>query len=375
MNETNRILIVGGGVAGMSLAIGLGRLNLHVDLIDRDPEWRALGTGLSLNGASLKAFKRVDTAVFERMRVEGHMHSGLALYTPAGMLIRKIDPPDDGSGVPLGAGILRPVLHQILADATRSSGTRVRLGVSVTSLVQQDDKVRVRCSDGEEASYDLVVGADGLHSQIRAIIFPEEPEPRFTGQGCWRAVFPRPPEVDSVAIYMDSYHKAGLNPVSHDQMYLFLLEAVPDKRRMPQDEWPRLLADRLQPFGGPLAALRATLNGGANINYRPLETILLPSPWYKGRVLLIGDAAHATTPHSAYGCGLAVEDGVVLAEVLGRGLPLVQALDEFMERRFRRCKVVVEGSVKLGELEMAHASVAEHQAVSMEVGKVIAEPI
>jgi 2-polyprenyl-6-methoxyphenol hydroxylase-like FAD-dependent oxidoreductase len=375
MTDVKKILIVGGGVGGMSLAICLRRLNLSVDLIDRDPDWRALGAGLSLNGATLKAFQRVDGGVFERMRAEGHMHSGMALYTPAGMLIRRMEPPGDESGVPQGGGILRPVLHQILAEATRRSGARVRLGVTVSSLVQQSDKVRVRCSDGEEASYDVVVGADGLHSQIRSMIFPEGPRPRFTGQGCWRAVFPRPPGFDTVAMYLDSFHKAGLNPVSRDQMYLFLLEAVPGNPWMPEEEWPRLLAERLQPFGGQLAALRGTLDERASVNYRPLETVLLPSPWYKGRVLLIGDAAHATTPHSAYGCGLAVEDAVVLSELLGSNLPIAEVLEQFMARRFRRCKVVVDGSVKLGELEMAHASVAEHQAVSAQVGMVIAEPI
>jgi 2-polyprenyl-6-methoxyphenol hydroxylase-like FAD-dependent oxidoreductase len=241
--------------------------------------------------------------------------------------------------------------------------------------VQQNEQVRVRCSDGEEARYDLVVGADGLHSQIRSMIFPEAPQPRFTGQGCWRAVFPRPPEMDTVAMYLDSFHKAGLNPVSREQMYLFLLEAVPGNARMPEAEWPKLLAERLQPFGGQLAALRETLDERASINYRPLETILLPAPWYKGRVLLIGDAAHATTPHCAYGCGLAVEDAVVLAELLDSSLPLTEVLERFMARRFRRCQAVVDGSVKLGELELAHASVAEHQAVSAQVATVIAEAI
>jgi 2-polyprenyl-6-methoxyphenol hydroxylase-like FAD-dependent oxidoreductase len=131
----------------------------------------------------------------------------------------------------------------------------------------------------------------------------------------------------------------------------------------------------LQPFGEPLATLRTTLDGRSSINYRPLETILLPTPWYRGRVLLIGDAAHATTPHSAYGCGLAVEDAVVLAEVLAHELPLPASLEAFMARRLRRCKVVVESSVRLGDLEMAHASAAEHQAVTAQVAKVIAEPI
>lgn len=375
VGDVKKVLIVGGGVGGMSLAICLRRLNVEVDLIDRDPEWRALGAGLSLNGATLKAFKRVDEQVFERMRTEGHMHSGIALYLPNGMLIQKMVPPDDGSGMPQAGGILRPVLHQILADATRRSGVRVRLDVMVTHLVQENAGVRVRTSDGEDAIYDLVVGADGLHSQMRGLIFPEAQQPRFTGQGCWRAVFPRPPEIDTVCMYMDSYHKAGLNPVSDEEMYMFLLEAVPGNPRMAEEEWPALLAQRLQPFGGILAQLRTTLSAQARINYRPLESVLLPSPWYKGRVLLIGDAAHATTPHSAYGCGLAVEDAVVLAELMEGDLPLSTVLERFMERRFRRCKVVVEGSVRLGDLEIAHASVDEHQAVSTEMGKVIAEPI
>jgi 2-polyprenyl-6-methoxyphenol hydroxylase-like FAD-dependent oxidoreductase len=375
VDTVRKVLIVGGGVSGLALAICLRRLNLEVDLVERDAEWRALGAGLSFNGASLKAFKRVDTTVFERLLAEGQTHSGVALYTPSGMLIAKLSPPDDGSGVPSGGGVLRPVLHQILVDATRKSGARVRLGVTVTALIPQNGGAQVRCSDGVEDHYDLVVGADGLHSQVRNIVFPEAGKPRFTGQGCWRAVFPRPADLDRVSIYQDAYLKAGLNPVSRELMYLFLLESVPSNRRMPENEWPQLLAERLAPFGGPIAALAAQLGPGSNINYRPLETILLPSPWYRGNVVLIGDAAHATTPHSAYGCGLAVEDAVVLAESLEKHPTLPAALDAFMQRRFRRCKAVVDGSVKLGDLEMAHVPPAEHQVVSAEVAKVIAEPI
>jgi 2-polyprenyl-6-methoxyphenol hydroxylase-like FAD-dependent oxidoreductase len=373
MSDVREVLIVGGGIGGMSLAICLTRLGVQVDLIDSDTDWRAVGAGLSLNGATLKAFKQVG--VLERMRAEGHMHSAFALHLPSGQLLQRIQPPDDGSGTPSGGGILRPVLHQILADATRAAGTRVRLGVRLNTLEQQGVRVRTVCSDAEEATYDLVVGADGLHSQVREMIFPDAPAPRFTGQGCWRAVFPRPPEFDCVAMYIDTHHKAGLNPVSEKEMYLFLLETVDGNQRMPEEQWPQLLAERMQPFGGPLAELRATLNEGARINYRPLETLLLPSPWFRRNVLLIGDAAHATTPHSAYGCGLAVEDAVVLAELLEQEHPLPHLLQRFMERRFERCRVVVEGSVKLGDLEMAHAPMAEHQAVNGMIARAIAQPI
>lgn len=373
MGELRRVLIVGGGIGGMSLAICLGRLGVRVDLIDSDAQWRAIGAGLSLNGATLKAFARVG--VLEAMSEQGHMHSAFELHLPSGQLLQRIQPPPDPAGMPSGGGILRPVLHQILADATRAAGTRVRLGVRLDGLQQTADRVRTSCTDGEKAEYDLVVGADGLHSQVRGMIFPDAPRPRFTGQGCWRAVFPRPPGLDCVAMYIDSHHKAGLNPVSRDEMYLFLLETVDPSERMPEEQLPRLLAERLQPFGAPLSELRNTLDERARINYRPLETLLLPSPWFSGNVVLIGDAAHATTPHSAYGCGLAVEDAVVLAELIEQSHPLPETLSNFMARRFERCRTVVEGSVKLGELEMAHAPMSEHQAVSAAIGKAIAQPV
>jgi 2-polyprenyl-6-methoxyphenol hydroxylase-like FAD-dependent oxidoreductase len=111
------------------------------------------------------------------------------------------------------------------------------------------------------------------------------------------------------------------------------------------------------------------------VNYRPLEMLLLPPPWHRGRIILIGDAAHATTPHCAYGAGLAVEDAVVLAELLEGDEPLTEAFEKFMRRRFARCRDVVEGSCRLGELEMTHATVAEHRALGAEMARIIAQPI
>jgi 2-polyprenyl-6-methoxyphenol hydroxylase-like FAD-dependent oxidoreductase len=373
MGAVGNVLIVGGGSSGMSLAICLRRIGVEVDLIDRDPDWRAVGAGLSLNGASLAAFKRVG--VLERMGAEGHVHAGLELYDIGGKLLHRAIPPPNPSGIPAGGGILRPVLHRILANATQEAGARIRLGVTVASLRDEGAGVLVRTTDGEERRYELLVGADGLHSQIRELLFPEAPRPRLTGQGCWRAVFPRPAGLECVQMYMDSHHKAGLNPVSRDEMYMFLLEHVPDNRWMPEAHWPELLAERLAPFGGIWRELRAGLSTESRINYRPLEMLLLPSPWYRGRVVLIGDAAHATTPHAAYGCGLAVEDAIVLAEELERDSSLEAALSRFMRRRFERCRAVVEGSARLGELEMTHASVAEHQAVSAALGQAIAQPV
>jgi 2-polyprenyl-6-methoxyphenol hydroxylase-like FAD-dependent oxidoreductase len=373
MSSLKKVLIVGGGPSGMSLAICLRRAGIAVDLIEREPQWKPIGAGLSLNGASLRAFQRIG--VLEQLRARGHLHAGLDLLDVSGRLLHRVTPPPDPGGVPGGGGILRPVLHQILAEAVRSTGAEVRLGVSVASLDDQGSCMLVRSTDGQERSYDLVVGADGLHSQVRGLVFPAAPQPRFTGQGCWRAVFDRPRDFDRVQMYMDSHHKAGLNPVSADKMYMFLLEHVPGNPRMPVEQWVQLLAERLAPFGGIWPTLRAGLSDRCRVNYRPLETLLLPAPWFKGRAVLIGDAAHATTPHAAYGCGLAVEDAIVLAEEVSREASLQAALERFGRRRFERCRAVVEGSAKLGELEMAHAPLSEHQAATAAIGQAIAQPI
>ena len=170
-------------------------------------------------------------------------------------------------------------------------------------------------------SYDLIVGADGIHSRLRAMLFPDAPKPAFTGQGCWRAVVPRPADVDCAHVYVGGPVKAGITPVSRDEMYLFLLQHVPDNPRMPEERWPELLAGSCAASAVALGAIRDSLDASARINYRPLEKLLLPPPWHRGRAILIGDAAHATTPHLASGAGLAVEDALVLGRMPRRPTP------------------------------------------------------
>jgi 2-polyprenyl-6-methoxyphenol hydroxylase-like FAD-dependent oxidoreductase len=373
MARARKVLIVGGGVGGMSLAIRLTRQKLAIELVELDPDWRAVGAGLSLNGASLRAFERVG--VLGEIRAHGDVHAGLKLHDITGRPVQIAAPASGGGLAGESGGILRPVLHKILAEATRASGIAVELGVTVSALMQEAEGVDVQFSNGRTGRYDLVVGADGLRSRIRELIFPEAAKPHFTGQGCWRAVFSRPADMHTSEMFIDPYHKAGLNPVSREEMYPFFMETVPENTWMPPEHWAEMLKERLRPFGGRVAAVRETLSAQSQVNYRPLEMLLLPPPWYRGRVILIGDAAHATTPHCAYGAGLAVEDAVVLAELFESDEALEVVFGKFMDRRFARCRDIVEGSCKLGELEMSHASLAEHRALSADMAKIIAAPI
>lgn len=344
-------LIVGGGVGGMTAAISLKRIGVEVDLIDADPHWRVYGAGISLTGISLRAFDHLG--ILDQVRERGHVGAGMRGKTVSGQTIMEPPVPVDPQPVQQGGGIMRPVLHEILSSRVRAEDVNVRLGVRVETLAQDGTGAQVTFSDGSAGRYDLVVGADGIYSQIRGMIFPDAPEPTFTGQGCFRVVAKRPPEVDRAEMYFGGPVKLGINPVSKDEMYMFILEHVPDNPFFADDQLVEHVRALMAPFGGAVPAVRESITQPAQVNYRPLEWLLLPKPWHVGRVVLIGDAAHATTPHMASGAGIAAEDGLVLAEELQRHGNVADALRAFTERRFERARLVVENSVRIGDMEMA----------------------
>ena len=346
----NKVLVVGGGVGGMTAALELRRHGVEVDLIDADPHWRVYGAGISLTGLSLRAFDHLG--ILDEVRRRGHVHAGLRGKGLNGETLFEPPAPENPKPVESGGGILRPVLHEILATRVRASGAKVSLGVKIESLSQDADGVDVVFSDGRRGRFDLVVGADGIYSSVRQMIFPDAPKPKFTGQGCWRVVAAKPADMDRSELYFGGL-KLGLVPVSREQMYMFLLEHVPDNPFYAEEDRIPHLAELMRPFGGAVAEVRQGLGPDSLINYRPLEWLLLPDPWFDGRVALIGDAAHATTPHMAAGAGIAVEDGIVLADELSRHSNICEALEAFMSRRFKRAKTVVENSVRIGEMEIA----------------------
>ncbi|HEU4625149.1 MAG TPA: FAD-dependent oxidoreductase [Steroidobacteraceae bacterium] len=359
------VLVIGGGIAGMCAAIELRKRGIEVDLIEVDPEWRVYGAGITISAPSLRAFQRIG--VVDAILSQGAASDGLDLFLANGTPLASIPAlPAAGSTIAASAGIVRPVLARILAEATRAAGVNVRLGTTFSSLVCADDDVAVAMTDGTARRYDLVLGADGINSKVRTTLFPDAPQPRYTGQVCWRAVVPRPASIRRAAMYIGRQIKAGIVPVSKDEMYLFFLETRATPEHIDAARWPELLRKALAEFTGPVAAIRDGLGADSRIVYRPLFALMMPRPWHRGRAVLLGDAAHATTPHLASGAGLAVEDALVLAEELERASSCEEALHRFTERRYERCRLVVESSVRLGEIEQGGGSPQEHEQLMRE---------
>jgi len=372
-----RALIVGAGIGGMSAAIALSRTGVDVDVIDIDPLWRVYGAGITIAGPTLRAFK--DLGLYEQVKERGYVGHGIRVCNVAGEPVAEVATPMPAeSGVAGCGGILRPVLHDILSAWIVAAGIPVRLGISVADLDQGAEpaagRVEVSFSDGSSGRYDLVVGADGIYSRTREQIFPLAPKPTYTGQSVWRILTDRPGDVDRRHYFLGGPAKVGFTPVSDTRMYLFVAERTPQEHREPSELYDAFVG-LLAGYGGIVADIREKVSVETEIVFRPLEAFRLPTPWHVGRVALIGDAAHPTTPQLASGAGLAVEDALVLADELDRHDTVSDALTAFLRRREQRCRLVVESSIEIGRLEQAGAPPAEQTAIVERALAKLVEPI
>jgi 2-polyprenyl-6-methoxyphenol hydroxylase-like FAD-dependent oxidoreductase len=369
---TSKVLVVGAGIAGMAATIALRRTGAAVDLIEIAPAWKVAGAGLTITGPTLRAFRQLG--VYDEVAERGYAGEGIRVCTVDGAPVRDIPTPmPPQAGVCGSGGIARPVLYEILSSRVLACGVRPRLGLSVDQVDQDDDGVGVVFSDGTTGRYDMVVGADGIFSRTRGQIFPDAPGPEYTGQSVWRMFVPRPPGVDRRHYFLGGAAKVGWTPISATEMYLFVVERTP-RRVRERHELPGALIDLLEPYGGHVREIRESIGADTEIAFRPLESFYLPSPWYSGRVILIGDAAHPTTPQLASGAGIAVEDGLVLAEELAVHGTVAETFAAFTARREERCRLVVESSIEIGRLEQLQAPPEAQTAVVERALAALVEP-
>jgi 2-polyprenyl-6-methoxyphenol hydroxylase-like FAD-dependent oxidoreductase len=210
-----------------------------------------------------------------------------------------------------------------------------------------------------------LIGADGLNSTLREKYFPEVKPPRYVGQGVWRAVLEKPADIRGPRMWLGKNIKVGVNPVSATHMYMFITEDRVEKEHIDRAKWPEMFAALMRPFSEPLvqALIPQVSTPQAAIDYRPLMNLLVPMPWNRGRIVLIGDTVAATTPHLASGACIGIESGIVLAQELAKSSDLQQALDHFHARRWERCRLVVENSARLAQIEIEGGDKDEHARI------------
>jgi 2-polyprenyl-6-methoxyphenol hydroxylase-like FAD-dependent oxidoreductase len=351
MSKVERVLIVGGGIGGLCAAIGLARAGIDCEIVEIKTDWTVYGVGIIQPSNQLRALDEIGLA--KACIEHGAAFLGWEICDDAGRAQTKVPTPKLADAYPPINGIPRPVLHDILTAEAARVGAKVRLGLTVEEIENPVDEACVRFSDGSSGGYDLVIGADGTYSKVRKLVFGSETVPVFNGLSVWRYNFPRPADMVWGSVYYGRRAKAGLVPMSRELMYMFVVSAEPGNPRMPKEHMHEAMRQRLAGFTGIIGRLREDIVEPRGVVYRPMEPMLLPLPWHRGRVVLIGDAVHSATPQLNQGASIAIEDAVLLAALLAKDRPLDDILREFSQRRFERCRFVVDTSLQLGRWELA----------------------
>lgn len=352
------VLIIGGGIGGLSAAIALRQAGFGVRVIERANDLHASvhGVGIIQPVNALRALDAIGCA-------QACMDSGYStrawgkVLDADGNHVRDIPGATiEGEALPPMNGITRPRLHEILSSRAHELKVSITYGVTFTSIIDKEDRVRVALSDGSEAMADIVVGADGAYSKVRRLVIGDAPQPTYNGQSAFRVNIPRHVpghgEIDRIILQHGPGGMAGFVPIGPELAYMFFNSAWPQGTRLEQADLADILRDKLAGFGGLAGAVRDRfIDDSDGIVFRPIDWMIAPPPWHRGRVVLLGDAVHAFLPHLGQGAAQAIEDGVVLADCLGRASKPDEAFAAYTERRYERCRIVIQCCVDIGEWE------------------------
>lgn len=376
MTAVTKVAIAGSGVAGLATAIQLAKAGVAVDVFESKPELSALGSGITLQGNALRAFAALG--VWDDVQREGFFFEGLTLRAPgpdAPAIAELPEVKTGGPDFPATGGMYRPDLARILLAHAQAAGADVRFGAKVTGVAETEDGVAVEVDGSPAGTYDLLVGADGLNSAVRELIgIDTKPEP--TGMGIWRSFVSRPAAVEHSELYYGGpVYIAGYTPTGEDTMYAYLVEPAQDRTGLSDEESVAIMLEESAAYGGPWNDIRADLQAGAHVNYTWFTQHIVPAPWNRGRSVVIGDAAHSCPPTIAQGAAQALEDALVLTELLLAADTVDDALwDAFHARRLPRAQAVVEASVQLGQWQIDHDREADAPGLIFGIAHRMAEP-
>ena len=353
MKNPAKVAVAGGGIGGLTAAIALRRAGFEVSVFERAAELREVGAGLLLAANAQRTLAKLGLAeAVARLgspASAGEIRSwrGKVLASiPAAELEKKIGTPS--------AAVHRADLQALLAREV-GEGT-LRLGAEVEAFEQDESGVRVLLADGSRESADILVGADGLRSRVKARLFGSE-EPCYAGYTAWRAVVEPKEDLLPWGTGFESWGRGarfGCAHIGDGRVYWFATANAPEgEKDGPTGSLAGAKAKLLHLFSRwhrPVADLVEAAEEGAILRTDIYDREPLGERWGEGRVTLLGDAAHPMTPNLGQGACQAIEDAVVLARCLGERGATAEALRSYERLRSDRVAMVVRRSRRVGTI-------------------------
>lgn len=329
-----RVLIVGGGIAGLSLARALEQRGIDADVVELRAAPAESGAGLYLPGNAARAIEQLG--LLEAVRDNAVAIDSQRILDSRGRQLSETHTADVWGSCGPCLSLPHAAFHAILAQSLpRRVG--IRHGISVSGIEQDGGSCEVAFTDGTSGAYDLVVGADGIHSSVRRIAFPEV-DAQYGNQVCWRFITDNVCDVRGWTAMLGNGCTLLAIPVSRDHAYVYADLAAP-MGADPGQLRHLNLAEQFRGFSSPLLPLVQQASAASDIHFGRIGQVSM-NDWVRGRIVLVGDAAHASSPNMAEGAGMAMEDALVLAEVLATADDVDAALSAYTLRRQPRVRWV-----------------------------------
>lgn len=352
MHTFQTAIVVGGGIVGLVCATALARRGVRVTVLEKKPHVTDDGgIGMGLQGNALKALDAIGIA--GEVIAAGVSAESMRHFAPDGSPIFAMPAPRYG-GVefPGFVGFSRATFHRILVRAATEAGVELRVNRPVARLAHTARRVAVISENGERADADIVIGADGIRSAVRQSLFPES-GPKPTGELVCRARVIGVDMRDAAMVRGGAVGTVGFTPIGNREGYLYIVDRAGNMPGRGTAERQARFRDRIAGYTGWVADFARHISPAPDdIDWRVLEVVSLSPPWHCGRVIVIGDAAHAGPPTLAQGAAMGIEDAVVLAECLDAAGEVDAAFATFMQRRYERVKTVMEASLTISHAQM-----------------------
>ncbi len=332
VERMKKILIVGGGIAGLAAARVLSSKGFSTTVVEKTQEWRPVGGGIYIPGNGVAALDAIGLG--EKARLKGSVIDHRHIMSGKGKHLMRLDLEKVWGRPAPCLGILRRDLHEILFDGLES--VDVRLGTSITSFSQDEQGVDVTLNSGDVERYDLLIGADGLNSSVRELAMGKTPI-RRVGDLCCRFVIERPKNLNEWTLYAGKKSQFLMIPMTSSLAYVYVGGQSKEGDSLTEENF----LDPFYDFPDPVSSICKSVDKN-DLIWSSLDELAPLDTWGNRRVVLMGDAAHAMPPFMAQGASLALEDALIFGDVLSGQTDWSSAAETFTERRKSRVSWAIE---------------------------------